>query len=507
MKEIWKCKPDWDSVIPCHINDVWLQWKDDLLQITKLEIPRHYFRKCMPNNVEIHVFVDASESAFAAVAYWRYIDDNKQVCVTFISSKTRCSPMKRLSVPRMELQAAVLGVRLMQTIYEEHGLGIDGCTLWSDSMIKSTHRRYKQFVANRVNEILSVSTPDNWRWVPTQYNTADEATRIRHKIEMSADTKWFTGPTFLTLDKELWPLNAINGEDSNDEEEIIKKFALVVAPNELIDIGRFSSYLMLKRTIAWIFRFAARCKGQVFGCNELSLSEIKKAETTLICIAQMQSYSDKMFLLEKKRPLPKHSNVKGLCPFKDKDGILRVGGRLNAASWLPYDVKHPIILHPRHDMTALIVREYHEKLLHQNNETTIAEIRQHFWIPRIRQVLRKIITNCMRCKIDKVKTLQPLMGQLPLDRFTPFVRPFTYTGLDYFGPVTVAIGRRQEKRWVALFTCLTVRAVHLEVAHDLSTDACILAIRNFISRRGTPVRMRSDNGKNFVGLNGDAKQF
>ncbi|XP_075150514.1 uncharacterized protein LOC142224616 [Haematobia irritans] len=110
-------------------------------------------------------------------------------------------------------------------------------------------------------------------------------------------------------------------------------------------------------------------------------------------------------------------------------------------------------------------------------------------------------------RIDKVKPLQPLMDQLPLDRFTPFVRPFTYTGLDYFGPVTITIGQRQEKGLVALFTCLTVRALPLEVAHDLSTDACILAIRNCISRRGTPVRMRSDNGKNFVGLNGDVKQF
>lgn len=92
-----------------------------------------------------------------------------------------------------------------------------------------------------------------------------------------------------------------------------------------------------------------------------------------------------------------------------------------------------------------------------------------------------------------------MMGQLPVDRVTPFVRPFSYTGLDYFGPLHVTIGRRNEKRWVALFTCLTVRAVHLELARDLSTDACILCIRNFVNTRGVPVRIRSDNGTNFVG--------
>ncbi|XP_065356291.1 uncharacterized protein LOC135950688 [Calliphora vicina] len=101
----------------------------------------------------------------------------------------------------------------------------------------------------------------------------------------------------------------------------------------------------------------------------------------------------------------------------------------------------------------------------------------------------------------------PLMGSLPKDRLTPYIRPFSYTVLDYFGPLIVTVGRRHEKRWVALFTCLTIRAIHLEVAFDLSTDACILAIRNFINRRGLPTRLRSDNGTNFVGADKVAKRF
>lgn len=93
------------------------------------------------------------------------------------------------------------------------------------------------------------------------------------------------------------------------------------------------------------------------------------------------------------------------------------------------------------------------------------------------------------------------MGQLPSDRLTPNVRPFTYTGVDYFGPMHVTVGRRREKRWVALFTCMTVRAVHLELASDLSTDAFIICLRNFMNLRGVPKRIRSDNGTNFVGAN------
>ena len=137
----------------------------------------------------------------------------------------------------------------------------------------------------------------------------------------------------------------------------------------------------------------------------------------------------------------------------------------------------------------------------------ICEVRRKYWIPRLRSLLRKVQSSCSVCKILRAQPRQQFMGPLPADRLTPYVRPFTYTGLDYFGPVVVTIGRRHEKRWIALFTCLTIRAVHLEVAHDLSTDACIVVIRNFINRRGVPMRLRSDNGTTFIGANNVAVKF
>lgn len=94
------------------------------------------------------------------------------------------------------------------------------------------------------------------------------------------------------------------------------------------------------------------------------------------------------------------------------------------------------------------------------------------------------------------------MGELPKERLQPFVRPFTYVGLEYAGPFVVAIGRRVEKRWVALFTCLTVRAVHLEVARDLSTEAALMCLNNLANRRGVPSQVRSDQGTNFIGAAG-----
>ncbi|XP_036329719.1 uncharacterized protein LOC118741854 [Rhagoletis pomonella] len=169
--------------------------------------------------------------------------------------------------------------------------------------------------------------------------------------------------------------------------------------------------------------------------------------------------------------------------------------------------RRPIILPPKHALTKLVVAHHHKLMRHQNTEATICAVRQTYWVPRLRSLLRSVISSCQVCRLNKAAPVAPLMGPLPVDRLTAYVRPFSYSGLDYFGPLTVTVRRSTEKRWVALFTCLTVRAVHLELAHDLSTDSCIIAIRNFINRRGVPVRIRSDNAKNFVGANNEARRF
>lgn len=182
----------------------------------------------------------------------------------------------------------------------------------------------------------------------------------------------------------------------------------------------------------------------------------------------------------------------------DEHCILRINGRLDEALYLPMESRRPIILPRKHYVSELIMRHYHIKNYHQNMAITINDLRQKYWIPHIKSLYKNVVKNCAVCKYDNAKPKQPLMGQLPPDRVTPFVRPFSYTGVDLFGPFNVAVGRRKEKKWAVIFTCLTVRAAHIEIADDLSTDSFILCFRNFINRRGTPVRIRSDNGSNFI---------
>lgn len=146
--------------------------------------------------------MDASQAAFAAVAYWRVTYEDDDVQASFLSVKTKCAPMRTMTIPRLELQAAVLGTRLMNTVKEEHSVVITDLVLWTDSKtvlrwIGSTHRRYKQFVGNRVAEILESSKVSQWRWVPTADNAADDATRSQKGVDLSQESRWLRGPAFL----------------------------------------------------------------------------------------------------------------------------------------------------------------------------------------------------------------------------------------------------------------------------------------------------------------------
>lgn len=175
--------------------------------------------------------------------------------------------------------------------------------------------------------------------------------------------------------------------------------------------------------------------------------------------------------------------------------------------YLPKDAQRPVLLPKDARFTELLVRDHHTRMGHQLEDATICAIRQRYWVPSIRTLVRHVASRCFTCKFRNARPKPPVAGQLPEDRVTPYVNPFTYTGLDFFGPVMVTVGRRREKLWIALFTCLTIRAVHMEVAQDLSTDACLLCIRNFCNTRGVPARIRSDRGTNFVGADGEIRNM
>ena len=186
------------------------------------------------------------------------------------------------------------------------------------------------------------------------------------------------------------------------------------------------------------------------------------------------------------------------------DNLLRVGGRV-AHSLLPFDSKHQIILAKKHHLSELLIKDIHVRNCHSGRELTLNLLRERFWIIHAKSLIRKVLLNCSYCKRQRILPTPPLMSDLPAERVLVPTSPFIHTGIDYFGPLFVKFSRKTRsnqaisKRYGAIFTCLASRALHIELAGDLSTDSFILALRRFTARRGNPQTITSDNGTNFVG--------
>ncbi|XP_058448973.1 uncharacterized protein LOC131428930 [Malaya genurostris] len=200
-----------------------------------------------------------------------------------------------------------------------------------------------------------------------------------------------------------------------------------------------------------------------------------------------------------------------LHPFIDPvDGILRVGGRVKKA-FIPYDSRHQMLLPAKHPFTELLIRHEHQNNLHAGQRALLAIIRRRFWPLQTKNVIRKVIRQCITCfRANPIKTTQ-LMGNLPSYRVQPSPA-FFHTGVDYAGPffiraLTQARKPMITKRYVCLFVCLSTRAIHLELVSSLTTDAFLATLRRFTGRRGPVSKIYSDNATNFIGAEAELEQL
>ena len=210
--------------------------------------------------------------------------------------------------------------------------------------------------------------------------------------------------------------------------------------------------------------------------------------------------------MKNEKRISKKSDIYSLEPYLAADGLLRVRGTLELAP-IQDSLKHPAIVSQQHHVTELIVRHTHEvRTLHSGREHTLGSLRQHFWISRCRPLINRVIRSCMICKRRRAEPLKQRMSDLPEDRVTPGKPAFSHVGVDCFGPFLVKKGRRQEKKYGCLFTCLEIRAIHIEKLDSLEADAFINALIRFSARRGTPELIRSDNGTNFTGAERELRE-
>lgn len=511
LQEIWRSNISWDQPITDDHFKKWLIWLKQLPKLKEISIPRCYLRNLQNwegTNIQMHVFVDASEHASAVVAYLRIQKENIWECVQ-LGAKTHVAPIKLQTIPRLELNGAVMGSRFAKSLREHLSIKIQETFYWSDSLIvlswlrTNEPRKLNKYVAYRVAEIQENTIISNWRYVPTKLNAADEATKWNNQPFLEYPSRWFIGPDFLYKHEEFWPSNL---SPATINEEIFTKHEII---ENIINMKKFSKFFNLLYVLAYIYRFIEILRATVQKRNKpqgiLTSAELLKSRNALIRMVQSEFYRREIKQLQSKNSevllqpiVDRSSGLFKLSPYLDEEGLLRIRGRIDAADSIKNEAKRPIILPRECHLTILIVEYYHQIFLHRNHETVVNEIRQKFYISQLRRVLYKVRKNCQTCKIRFATPAEPEMSPLPACRLATFTAPFTYTGVDYFGPINVTVGRRTEKRWGALFTCLTTRAVHLEIAYKLDVDSCILCFSNFMNRRGRPKSIFCDRGTNFI---------
>ena len=515
---MWKQKYDWDTPLPSDIHSTWSDIATDLNTVVReTSLQRQLLRTddvtgsdALP---ELHVFVDASVKAYGAAAY---ICNKKES--RLVIAKSRVAPLKQLTLPQLELMAALIGARLAANLMSS--LETTHVTFWSDSQIVlhwlSTTKKLKKFVSNRVTEINALTKSHSWKYCPTHDNPADLLMRGVSADFFMKSSIWQTGPTWIT-DTRRWPIwetdpllvNTILEDRGRGEEMSAHALQTTIEDRQniqnVMNVSNHSSYRKLLRVTALVQRFVQNCKlsHEEQSVGTITSRELRSAERLLLQHCQATEYSDEITSL--KTGISRQPLVKQLRLFIDSDKIIRCGGRINNAS-VSEMTKFPILLPKKHHLTRLIVQDAHRLHLHSGVNATVNYIRQKYLIPAIRQCVQAVIRKCVTCRRVVGKAYRvPDPPPLPKIRVedTP---PFTVTGVDFSGALYVKQNNGSEtKAYICLFTCASTRAVHLEVVTDLTKESFLQAFIRFVNRKSLPKLMISDNATTFVAASNHMK--
>lgn len=460
IQELWKSKTKWDSQLTTEKIEKWRPMHEKLHNY-QMNIQRYYTENFEHGNNQLHCFTDASAKAYAAAVY--VINENGKA---FIIGKSRLTPIKdqnNLQIPRLELLGVLIGNRLLNYVESALQIKTEQHFLWTDSQIVidwyNSDKLLTPFVNRRIEEIKRNKNL-TMRYVPTELNPADVATRP-NKTRLEEEY-WLEGPEFLLQHPSSWPKRT----------NLVKEHLLLASE----DPSKSDNGLTAVYQIREISK------------NTDNISE-QKTEIEVIKEIQAQYYPDEVNT--------KITNLsRNLRLFKDDKGVLRCKGRLENTQW-SFDMKYPILLPKDCYFTNNLIKKTHQENYHVGVNHTLSIIRKHFWIPQGKVQVIKVLRQCPRCiKHGGGPFKLPDTPSLPKERVN-YSSPFTFTGLDYLGPVLVKTDQGTTKRWICLFTCLAIRAIHLEIVQDLTAEEGLLALRRMISTRGVPKLITSDNATQF----------
>ncbi|UYV65928.1 hypothetical protein LAZ67_3005902 [Cordylochernes scorpioides] len=467
VQDAWKENKSWDEPLNEDRRVEFIKWRKQALELDQIKIPRWILP--IKGRTTLHVFCDASAIAYATVIFMR-IENASVIVVRFVEARNRLATIKRITIPRLELLACLIGARLLVHVLENLEESPEKIQCWTDSSPAlywiQQQENWAQFVSNRVKEITTLTKNEDWNHVAGEHNPADLPSRGESPSKF-IKSGWWEGPKWLQEKKEDWPVSKVQYDLEAIEEERRKTVVagfVAKKPEEnpwylnLYEGKREVTLTQILRVIAWMIRFKpSEYKGDV-----ISQEELDSAEKSLVKIIQSESIGEE------------DPKMKQLHAFQDKEGLWRVKTRIVNRNDDEL-FRLPILIPTNHPVTELIVKSVHEKMYHCGAQTLRSVLREKFWIPKARQLVRHVIHKCPRCRRFEAKRVDVPEASLPQHRVRDVV-VFEVTGIDLGGPLYLEDG---QKVWFVIFTCGVYRAVHLELVTSLSTEALVGAVESW----------------------------
>ncbi|XP_018011847.1 uncharacterized protein LOC108669074 [Hyalella azteca] len=515
---------DWDDPLPEEQRRIYPRWLASLDDLRLLTIPRCFLPQDLAHPVSqtLHVFADASQDAIGCASYLRSTDNSGDAYVAFVRGESRVAPRAATSIPRLELCAAVEAVMSAQQILRELKSPPQDVYFYSDSKvvlayINSESGRFTRYVQRRLTIIKQVSRPEQWSYVPSTSNPADFASRATEPRALQ-QTSWLRGPEFLR--REIFSPDSHSPTDFSELEPLPEtddspvSTALIASSSDSDET--FSA--LIRKLSSWpaALRIATRvvslCRGLVRKMRQKQGEAVHKNFTYIeartlvhnIIIREAQTVAFPQLMSTNEPKLGPWHRLAALAPFRDEQGLLRVGGRLGMSE-LPREIKHPLLLPAGHPIITSILRHHHNLTKHQGRHVTHSAVREAgYHIENGRRAIQKLLQGCVTCRRLRASCEAPQMASLPQDRVLA-APPFSAVGIDVFGPWMISHGQTTRrtsslmKCWAVIFTCLASRGVHIECLPSLDTPTFINAFRRFVAIRGGCSTVRSDRDTNFIG--------
>jgi hypothetical protein len=522
IRSLWLQNLDWDEIIPDDMMKQWRVIATELNSLKHIEFPRCGIYLNPNEEIVLNIFSDASSNCYAFCIY-----ATSSIGSNLIFAKSKVAPPKNLTIPMLELLALFLAYKSLNyflkfiTTYfqiKEINFFIDSQLVLN--WILKKHVQVKRiFTRNRIKDIkdfhsdikVKYSINISYRYVASEDNPSDLITRgVPYDKFTKCKQFYFNGPTWIIQDKSFWPCYPLKSISNEVKQQMSAQLCCVTVTNDLelansdmcpiLDIYKFSSYNKLIRITALIYKFISKMR------NQPNSDYTNAAHQYWIKQVQHSCFSDEIEFLHKYKSQKIPSTVKiptlidRLDLFMDQNNFLRSKGRISRCPYFNYDVSNPYLLPKNSYFVKLLIFNTHENCSHLGVGSVLAKLRlKGLWILKARQTIKLVLSTCIICKkFNNLSFKYPKLTNITSVAMQ-FIKPFAFLGIDFTGHVFLMDENGKScKYYILVYTCFTIRAIHLDLLPSMSTKHVLLSFKRFCNRYTIPQQLISDNFTSFT---------